>query len=497
MTLASLNPTLVCPTIIRPTLIEIRRLYAAADFAAAAEAGWTLLRSDPYDAEVLNAVALIENARGNSRAGLVLLQRAVKAAPTNHALWNDLGNLYFTAGAMGEAEEAYRNALQFNNRCAEAYSNLAVICLKRCEHAEARALLERALAIRPQYSEALYNLGNALAGLGKFQKALRRYEQARDLNPQHPGTHFNLGITRLVMGDLDGGWPEWEWRWRSTLAPFKRDFAQPAWKGEELNGKRLLLYAEQGIGDTLQFLRYVSMVAVRGAQIVLEVQGSLLPLLQGYPQVAELVARGDELPDFDVQCSLMSLGAVFRTTLSTLPPAVLQFRALEEAPAREAPLLQAGFVWAGNPTHVRDAERSMPLEAFLPLLFVPGVQWFSLQKGNAAAQLTVDERFASVINLAAAFQDYADTAKALQALDLVITVDTSVAHLAGAMGKAVWILLPAIPDWRWLLKRRDSPWYPTARLFRQQEPGDWAGVIASVQVELESVALSGCRSESR
>ena len=480
-----------------PNLTEIRQLYAAADFAAAADAGWALLRDNPYDAAALSALATIETSRGNHAAGLVLLQRAVKAAPANHALWNDLGNLYFTAGAMDEAEEAYRKALQLNDRCAEAYSNLAVICLKRCEHVEARALLERALAIRPQYAEALYNLGNALAGLGKFQKALRRYEQARDLNPQHPGTNFNLGITRLVMGDLDNGWPGWEWRWRSTLAPFKRDFAQPEWKGEELFGKRLLLYAEQGIGDTLQFLRYIPMVAAQGGDILLEIQRPLVPLLQAHPQVAEMVARGDELPDFDLQCSLMSLGALFRTTLSTIPPALLKFRGLQEAHARASPLLQVGFVWAGNATHVRDAERSMPLVAFSPLLTVPGVRWSSLQKGSAAVQLMEDERFAGVTDLAAEFADYADTARALQALDLVITVDTSVAHLAGAMGKPVWILLPAVPDWRWLLKRRDSPWYPAARLFRQDAPGDWASVIASVQRELESLALSGCRSESR
>lgn len=472
----------------RATLNDLRHLYDTADFASAAAAGWALLRNDPFDTTVLNLLAQAEHRRGNPAAGLVLLQRAVKAEPSNHVLWNDLGNLYYATGATAEAEGAYHHALVCDPRCAEAYSNLAVIYLKRCEYALARQALERALAIRPDYAEALYNLGNALAGLGKFQKALRRYEQAQALNPQHPGTHFNLGITRLVIGDLAGGWPEWEWRWRSTLAPFQRDFVQPAWTGERLDGRRLLLYAEQGIGDSLQFLRYVPMVAARGAEIVLEVQRPLLPLLLGYPGVTELITQGEALPQVDAQCSLMSLGRIFRTTLANIPPSRLDFQDLSSGGPRMAGPLQVGLVWAGNPTHVRDQDRSMPLETFAPLLMLDGVQWFSLQKGVAAEQLAVaPSAFAAIQNVAAGLEDYADTARALQGLDLIITVDTSVAHLAGAMGKPVWVLLPAVPDWRWLLKRRDSPWYPSARLFRQGEPGDWAGVIERAHQELAAL----------
>ena len=468
-------------------LDQLRSLFAAGDFDAAADAGWALLRDDPFDTAVLNLLALAEQNRGNPAAGVVLLQRAVKAEPASYALWNDLGNLYFTSGATDRAEEAYQRALARNPRCAEACSNLAVLYLKRHEYAAARTVLEQALALRPQYAEALYNLGNALAGMGRFQKALRRYEQAHALNPEHPGTHFNLGITRLVLGDLTGGWPGWEWRWRSTLAPFERRFKQPAWKGEPLQGRRLLLYAEQGIGDTLQFLRFVPMVAERDAKIILEVQKPLVPLLQGYPHVNALVSRGDELPGFDVQCSLMSLGSIFRTTLATIPAAQLAFPALPHADPGEAGPLRVGVVWAGNPTHVRDRDRSMPLGALAPLFEMPAISWFSLQKGIAAEMLAVAP-IEGVTDLAAGFADYADTAQALQQLDLVVSVDTSVAHLAGAMGKAVWILLPAVPDWRWLLKRRDSPWYPSAWLFRQAEPGDWAGVVETVRQELAKLA---------
>ena len=502
MTSSTLHPPLLhAPSLHVPSLHvpidEVRRLYAAADFAGAAEAGWALLRQAPCDATVLNVLALVEHARGNLAAGIVLLRRATRASPNSHALWNDLGNLYFSSGAMEEAEKAYQKALELDPNCAEAYSNLAVISLKRNAHAAARTLLEKALALRPHYPEALYNLGNALSGLGKFKKALRRYEQAQEVSPEHPGTHFNLGITRLVLGDMAGGWPGWEWRWRSTLAPFKRDFSQPEWKGEPLHGRRLLLYAEQGIGDTLQFLRYVPLVAARGAEIVLEVQAPLVQLLQGDPRVTQLIARGEELAQFDVQCSLMSLGSIFRTTLATIPPVRLPFHELETVLPPSSQLTSApfrvGLVWAGNPTHVRDADRSMPLLALAPLFGLKNVDWFSLQKGKAADELSaanaVDCSLARITDLAENFADYADTAKAVQALDLVITVDTSVAHLAGAMGKPVWILLPAVPDWRWLLKRRDSPWYPSARLFRQSEPGDWAGVIANVKQELKARTL--------
>ncbi len=471
-----------------PTLADVQRHYGVRSFSAAAEAGWQLLRADPQDATVLNLLALAEHRRGNHHAAVVLLERAVKARPKDHVLWNDLGNVYCAAGAMGNAEAAYRAALERNSQCAEAYNNLGVLSLKTHDFATARMDFDRALAISPDYPDALYNLGNALAAMGKFKKALQRYEQAATLRPEHPGTHFNLAITRLVLGDMAGGWPEWEWRWRSTLAPFERDFHKPAWTGAPLCGKRILLYAEQGIGDTLQFLRYVPMVAACGGKIVLEVQEPLVPLLKDHPDTVIVVARGAELPQFDTHCSLMSLAMIFRTTLATIP-LPHSFRGV--GPGAElvvscesSHIRRVGMVWGGNPTHERDRDRSLPLSVLAPLLQVPGVKWFSLQKGESAAALAVTPAFGGVRDLGAAFANFADTAEAVRSLDLIITADTSVAHLAGTMGKPVWILLPAVPDWRWLLRRHSSPWYPSARLFRQDKAGDWAGVVKIVAKEL-------------
>ena len=474
---------------IQPALDDLRRLYCLGKYEAAAESGWQLLRMDPHDCRVLNLLALAEHRRGNHQAGVVLLQRAIRSDPDNYVFWNDLGNIFFQQGDREAAVAAYQKALQLNGECAEACSNLGALFYKEGDLPSARCLLEKALAIRPHYPDALYNLGNVLAASGKYQKAASRYEQAVRLRPEHGSSHFNLGITRLLLGDMQQGWPEWEWRWRSTQAAFQRHFSQPVWTGERLEGRRILLYAEQGIGDTLQFLRYVQLVAARGGQVILEVQAPLVTLLQHHPLVYAVVAHGEALPDFDVQCSLMSLGAIFKTTISTIPPIDHYLH----SPVRDSSgkPLHVGLVWAGNPSHERDRERSIPLETLSSFLAVDGIAWHSLQHGTAAVQLAElgsQSCFRNVRNLGSSFRTFAHTKQAIDGLDLVITIDTSVAHLAGSMGKPVWIMLPCHPDWRWLLKRHDSPWYPSARLFRQPLPGDWTPVVTAIKTELAKMS---------
>jgi Flp pilus assembly protein TadD len=478
--------------------------YHAGCFGKAALLGWELVKQDPREPAWLKLLALAEHRQGNQAAAIVLLKRAIKAEPDGVAQWNDLGNVYSAVGENQLAEEAYRKALSFAPDCAEAYNNLGVLAGEREDYAEARRFYEKALTLRPRYAEAVYNLGIALAAMGKYQKAVHRYEQTLVLNPNHPRARFNLSLTRLLLGDLPGGWKEWESRWLTPqLAPALRKFPQPAWNGEALSGKRILLYAEQGLGDTLQFIRYVPMVAAKGASIVLEVQTPLLPLFRplldswtkGDNHAVEtgiILAAGDELPSFDTHCSLMSLPAIFNTTLSTIP-SVAGFLQCERTFVRDkAPGLRVGIVWAGSPTHKRDRTRSLPLAVLRPLLDLPDIQWVSLQKGPPSAQLREsgadDAAFLRIEDATAEFHDYADTAAAINGLDLVITVDTSVAHLAGAMGKPVWVLLPKqLPDWRWLLERKDSPWYKSARLFRQKTAGDWAGVVVTLREELRKL----------
>jgi len=476
-------------TLFENRFAEMQQRYHAGSFADAAMSGWDLLRTDPTHAVLLNLLALAEHRLGNHEAAVVLLQRAIKANPGGAAHWNDLGNVYCASGSLKDAEHAYQSALICDPRCAEAFNNLGVMA-GDCENfEEARAYYEHALRLRPAYADAVYNMGIALAALGKYQKALRRYEQAMLLRPEHKSTRFNIALTRLLLGDYAGAWKEWESRWHSPqLASSVRNFSQPAWKGESIAGKRILLFAEQGIGDTLQFVRYLPMVAARGGSIVLEVQPQLVTLLERQSSKIDrmcIVARGEELPAFDVHCPLMSLPAIFGTTLATIPQASGYLLAQRQDLVEEKAGLHVGLVWAGSPTHKRDRDRSVALPKLRPLFDVPGVHWFSLQKGVAANQLAAFPERAAMHDLAACFKDYADTAAAIAGLDLVITVDTSVAHLAGAMGRPVWIMLHEQPDWRWLLKRKDSPWYTSARLFRQSSGGDWSNVIAIVVRELQ------------
>jgi Flp pilus assembly protein TadD len=484
----------------------MRQLFHAGAAREAAAMGWALLKADPRDPLLLNLLALAEHKLGNHGAALVLLQRAIKANPRGTAHWNDMGNVYCAIGDTEAARDAYSKAIECDPRCAEACNNMGVLAGDCKQFEEARSWYEKALLLKPDYPDVLCNLGIALAAMGKYQKAVRRYEQAIKLQPDLHKAHFNLSLVRLVLGDLAGGWKEWDSRWNNPqMAPAVRKFPQPAWTGEPLgtppDGKRIFLYAEQGIGDTLQFIRYIPMVIARGGQVILEVQPPLVPLFAPLlsawagpgPEII-LLAQKDPIPAFDTHCAFMSLPVVFATTLATIPfpEGYLRAPALPTVPEPAPNAFRVGLVWAGSPTHKLDHQRSMPLSALRPLLDLPGIHWFSLQKGEAASQLAsqaaLDPLFASIEDTAATLNNYADTANLIHSLDLVITVDTSVAHLAGAMGKPVWVLIQHhLPDWRWLLKRKDSPWYKSARLFRQPSEKDWPSVIANVASELRTL----------
>jgi hypothetical protein len=351
---------------------------------------------------------------------------------------------------------------------------------------EALADYDRAIALKPDYVHAHGNRGNCLDDLMRPDEAEASFRRALALDPDHGDSHWNLAVNRLRAGDLRTGWIESEWRWKSdSLALKQRAFDKPPWLGTEpIDGKTLLVHCEQGLGDAIQFCRYVPLLAMRGAKVILLVDTPLKVLLSGVAGVTQCIARGEALPDFDLHCPLLSLPLAFDTTLATIPAEVPYIPLPEPARdwsnwlgARSAPRI--GLVWSGNPGHLNDHNRSVPLEKLLPLFDVDA-QFVSLQKGARERDRARLAELPDVRDADGELASFADTASLISELDLVISVDTSVAHLAGSLGRPVWVLLPYVPDWRWLLGRDDSPWYPTARLFRQSATRQWDEVVANV-----------------
>jgi tetratricopeptide (TPR) repeat protein len=341
---------------------------------------------------------------------------------------------------------------------------------------------------------AASNRGNSLMDLGRYAESLDAHRAAAARDPHNPGTSYNLALTELRLGDWRNGWPRYESRLRfHEVARTPMVFRQPRWQGEPLEGRRILLHAEQGLGDTIQFCRYAPLVTARGGRLVLQVHEPAMRLVESLAVVRNGQARvaqlGIEPPTFDLECPLMSLPAVFGTTPETVPWAGA-YLAAEPAliDARRAHLacseLRVGIAWAGNPRYRADYRRSMRLPTLVPLLRTPGITWISLQKGEAALQLAQLPPDVCVHDGSSRDRDLAETAALVATLDLVITTDTSIAHLAGAMGKSVWILLAHLADWRWMQRVETTPWYPTARLFRQQKSGDWNGVLKRVSEQL-------------
>ena len=432
---------------------------------------------------------------GRLEEGAESFARALEVEADCAEAHTGLGNLRQAQGRLEEAEACHLRALAVRPGYAEAWSNLGCVRHLKGELDEAVACFRQALELQPGFAEGHNNLGDVLQAMGKLAEAARCYERAVELKPGYARARLNGSTIRLLMGDFAAGLREYEWRWE-VLA--QRGFAQPRWNGERLHGARILLHAEQGLGDTLQFLRYVPMVQAAGGRVVLEVQPSLRRLAGLVPGVREedVVAAGALLPPFAWQCPLMSLPLVFGSTLESIPaetPYLFVPRKAAEKAARvawPASGLRVGLVWVGSAAHLKDRFRSIPSGLLEPLLEVSGARFFSLQVSAASGQqASLDER---ITDLAPEIGDMADTAALIARLDLVIAVDTSVAHLAGALGKPVWVMLPFAPDWRWLVDREDSPWYPAMRLFRQQTVGDWESVIEAVRdalvEEIESLA---------
>lgn len=492
----------------------LQRLGRCGEALAAFQRAAALAPGDPL--VLSNLAQAMDEAGEDDEAGLAVHRRATAADPGNADSHFGLGNALYRLGRHAEAAAAYGDALWHRPDWPEALTNagLAALGLERLDEAEglcrravdlrsdhavgwtnlgavlqrlgrsdeALAAFETAAALVPEAETALPNLAQGLDVAGRDDEAMEAHRRAVAANPDCAVARFNRGVALLRRGEYREGWRDYAWRWRGGVATLvSRGFPQPEWGGEDLAGRTLLLHAEQGFGDTLQFVRFVRHAAGRGGRVVLEVQPALAGLLRRGTGADVVVAAGQPLPPFDLHLPLMSL------------PGVLDIP--EERFAEDCPYLAAdpagwrvrlgrggiGLVWSGNPAHRADRQRSLPAALMVEALAASGRPLFGLQKETREADRAA---LAALTDLGPDFRDFADTAAAIACLDLVITVDTAVAHLAGALGRPVWLLLPHVAEWRWLRGRTDTPWYPTMRLFRQDRPGDWAGVLDRVAAEL-------------
>ena len=420
-------------------------------------------------------------------------------------------------GLLRDAEVTYRGALKLNPSNADALHLLGTIAFQVGKHELAVRLIKRAIELNPNNSHFYNNCGPALRALGRFEEAIKCYQKTISLQPNHPAAWYNLGkcygeagqperaleaynrqlelggdqagtrwnrsLANLALGNFQDGWRDYELRWQATPAAVgRRNFTIPDWTGEPLNGKTLFIYAEQGLGDTIQFVRYAPLIVERGGRVIVECQPELVRLIQSMPSIEKVIPQGSPTPSCAYQIAMMSLPLAFKTRLETIPshtpylfPEDQESSIWRKRLGSEKAKRNIGLVWAGGRKHPGDARRSLNLDQLSPVAQIPGIHWISLQKGEPANQAS-----GSVFSLSDWTSDLDDmhsTAALMMALDGVVTVDTAVAHLAGALGKPVWLLLPFVSDFRWLLNCEDSPWYPNMRIVRQPVLGDWDGAV--------------------
>lgn len=419
-------------------------------------------------------------------------EKAIALQPRYAEAYCNRGSYFLEQSDPVAALADYDRAIELKPDYAEAYCNRGISLHGQGRYDQAISSIRNALACKPLYAEAHFNLGNALKELKEIDAAIENYDKSIEIRPDYADAHWNKSLALLLKGDLRRGWELYEWRWRLASFPSpKRNFSQPLWLGKEsLAGKTILLYGEQGLGDTIQFCRYAPLVAQMGARVILEVPRSLVPICQALGGISAVIEAGKELPAFYYQCPILSLPLAFNTDISSIPSTCAYMTADEGKVEQFAKLLGAsqrprvGLVWSGSAQHQKDRSRSIALEQLLAYL-PPNCDYVSLQQELRDTDKPSLAACADIQFIGEHLHDFGDTAAACALVDVVVSVDTSVAHLAAAMGKETWVLLPYVPDWRWLLDRSDSPWYPSIRLFRQQASGDWPGVLQALRAELE------------
>jgi tetratricopeptide (TPR) repeat protein len=508
-----------------------------------------ILAMQPRHMEALGKLAALSIQNGNPQRAIELLDKALLLDPSNAINYCNRGAACERLRQWDAALGNFDRAIALKPDLAQAHSNRANVLRELQRWQDALSGYERAIALQPTYVNAHNNRGKLLMEFGEFEKALASYGVAVALKPDFADGHynrailfgkmgrphqalasydlaiaiqpdlapayFNRALIRLLVGDFDGGWADYEWRWKNeniALARQKRSFRQPRWIGDEaIAGKTILIHSEQGFGDTLQFCRYVPMLAALGANVVFEVQKPLIDLVQGLEGVTAVIGQGEALPPFELHCALMSLPLAFKTNTARIPARVPYLRADAARVSvwghriNQSRKLRVGLVWSSGvrPTEPNLADlnrRNVPLTKFAEILKNSNMDFYSLQKGQPAeselAQASAEHApDVPITDLTALLSDFSETAALIEHLDLVISVDTAVAHLAGALGKPVWILICTNACWRWLQDRSDNPWYPTVRLYRQQSAGDWDEVIDRVNADLKQLAKSALHSD--
>lgn len=505
--------------------------HQARNFSEAEKLYCQVLQSNPFHAEALHLLGVLSHQTGRDQVAIDYIERALAMNPKLAEAHYNLGLIQMAQGKPEKAAAGYREALRLKPDYAEALNCLGIILKDQGKPQEALACYERAIQIQPKlapvynnvgnihmeqnrlenacesyrealrvnpnFFEAYTNLGNTLQRMGKPAEAITNYDQAIRVKPDYGDAHWNKSLALLLLGEFEPGWREYEWRWR-TRTFTKRSLPQPVWDGSSLVGSTILLCAEQGLGDTLQFVRFIPLVKERVGRVLFECPKALLKMLADFEGIDQLVGVGSPLPPFDVHASLLSLPGTFGTNLSNIPARIPYLSAQPtlvdhwRAELEKLTGFKIGIAWKGSAANLADSRRSIPLAQFASLGRVPGVTLLSLQKGPGAEQIRqVADQF-KVVDLGDRLDEangaFMDTAAVMKNLDLVITADTATAHLAGALGVPVWIALPCMPDWRWLLERSDSPWYPSVRLFRQLRPGDWTDVFERMAVEVVRLA---------
>ena len=437
--------------------------------------------------------ALASHQRGDTAAAEVIYREVLATAPDHPQAQHFLGVIHYQRREFSSALPLLERSVALVSNEPEFHNNLGLALAALDREADAIAAYRAALALKTDHAVAWNNLGLALQSVNDVTGAIVAFRRAIELKPGFAHAHWNLAMALLLDGQFEEGWREYEWRLElAELGKREQSFPGPKWDGTAAAGKTLLLHMEQGLGDALQFVRFVTLLAERGARCIVHCRDALRPLLATVTGVAQLAGDNESLPPYDAHLPLLSLPRVLSTTGATIPAKVPYIIA---PPDRRAAVrarldaqvgLKVGLAWAGNREHANDRNRSCPLTALGPLFGLPGIAWFSLQQGAASADIATVSGAQRLVPLPAGAV-LADTAALIAELDLVITVDTSIAHLAGALGQPTWVLLPFAPDWRWLLERSDSPWYPTVRLFRQPRPRDWPAVAASVREVLRAL----------
>ena len=449
------------------------------------------LRLNPDAVETwFNRGLILQTILRNEEA-LSSYDRALAMKPDYVEAYSNRGNVLYALGRYEQALASFDQALTIRPHSSTVRSNRGGVLLKLNRYAEALESYDCAISIKPDYAEAIANRGNVLMNIGRIGDALAAYAHTLAIDPTHAGANFNEALCYLLLGNFQPGWRKFEWRWHtSQLKRAKRNFSRPIWLGKEsLKGKIILLHAEQGLGDTIQFSRYINWTASLGATVFLEVQRDLKPLFIDFPGTSKIFVRGDPLPYFDFHCPLMSLPLVHETTNENIP-AVCSYLFNDKVRAnswkkrlgnKKNPRI--GLVWSGSSGHVNDHNRSIPLRQFLNAI-PDNVDMYCLQKEVRSYDKEILALRKDIQFFDDQIVDFLDTVALIESMDIIVTVDTAVAHLSATMGKPVWILLSHAPDWRWLMDRSDSLWYPTAKLYRQKLDESWDVVIKQVAQHL-------------